>query len=62
MRKWCSNSPEVLEQIPEGERGETSHLLLTSNIQSDVEAETPENVSSSVLGVQWDVKRMNSTS
>jgi hypothetical protein len=57
MRKWCSNSPEVLEQIPEGERGETSHLLLTSNIQSDVEAETPENVSSSVLGVQWDVKK-----
>jgi hypothetical protein len=46
-----------LEQIPEEERGETSHLLLTSNIQSDVEAETPENVSSSVLGVQWDVKK-----
>jgi hypothetical protein len=56
MRKWCSNSPEVLERIPAEERGETSHLLLTSNIQSDVEAETPENVSSSVLGVQWDVK------
>jgi hypothetical protein len=57
MRKWCSNSPAVLEQIPEEERGETSALLLTGGLQSEVEGETPENCSSSVLGVQWDVKK-----
>ena len=57
MRKWCSNSPEVLERIPEDQRGETSDLLLTSNLQAEAEAETPENCSASVLGVGWDVKK-----
>ena len=46
LRKWLSNSSEVLNQIPETERSKA----LQSN-------SFPENVSERVLGVHWDVEK-----
>ena len=46
LRKWQSNSSEVLDEIPEMER---SKALQGYSF--------PENVFERVLGVHWDVKR-----
>ena len=46
LRKWLSNSSEVLDQIPETER---SKALQSYSF--------PENVFERVLGVHWDVEK-----
>ena len=46
LRKWLSNSSEVLDQIPETERSKALQSYFF-----------PENVSERVLGVHWDVKK-----
>ena len=46
LRKWLSNSSEVLDQIPETERSKALHSY-----------SFPEDVSERVLGVYWDVEK-----
>ena len=46
LRKWLSNSSEVLDQIPEAERPKALQSYSFS-----------ENVSESVLGIHWDVEK-----
>ena len=46
LRKWLSNSSEVLDEIPETERSKA--------LQS---YSSPKNVFERVLGVHWDVEK-----
>jgi len=56
LRKWCSNSPQVMKAIPKEERGEVGHFLLTKNLQDEVETDGGERPTTSALGVEWDVE------
>ena len=53
LRKWVSNSEEVMRHIPSDERGNVGRLLLTANVSDAEETEEPK---SSALGIEWDVK------
>ena len=56
MRKYVSNSPEVMEQIPEELRGVPGHKLLKKNLGlADGETEDGEVPNATALGVEWDV-------
>ena len=56
LRKWCSNSLDVLQQIPEHLRGEKAHVLLTGNLTDEAEIDGEKAAISSALGVEWNVE------
>ena len=58
LRKWCSNSTNVMEAIPEADRGQTGKLLLSANMLTEDESidEMVEAAQTKTLGVQWNAE------
>ena len=55
LRKWISNSPEVMAAIPEEYRGQKGKVLLTANVADEMEPTEDADLRAQALGVEWDV-------
>jgi hypothetical protein len=56
LRKWCSNSIDVIRRIPDELRGEKSRVLLTNSLDDAAELDGEKVAASSALGVEWNVE------